>query len=140
MANKPNKSTNKTEPQGSKKSAKDKGKDSGKVSFSTRVKNFFRGLKNELKLVVWPDKKNVKQTTAVVLVIVALAAVLIFVVDSIMTGVLGLAGFNVAPPTPTTTPAVTTPAVTTGASETTVDQTGITSIPTTEPATTSTGN
>ncbi len=148
MANKPNKSTNKTEPQGGKKpakdTAKDKSKDKGKVSLITRLKNFFRGLKNELKLVVWPDKKSVKQTTAVVLVIVALTAVLIFIVDSVMTGVLSLAGFNVAPVSQTTTTTTTPPASETTIGTTVTEtsaNTGITTIPGTEAqVTTSAGN
>lgn len=90
-------------------------KGSGKnkeLSFGGKIKRFFVNLKNELKLVVWPDRKEVKQTTAVVLIVVAATVLLVFVVDSIMTGVLNLAGFNTAP----APPAPVVPTVTTEAS------------------------
>lgn len=84
-----------------KKSDKNQGKKgSGKkqeLSFAGKIKRFFGSLKNELKLVVWPDKKEVKQTTAVVLVVVAATVILVFVVDSIMVGILRLTGFDTAP-------------------------------------------
>ncbi|NLF20160.1 MAG: preprotein translocase subunit SecE [Clostridiaceae bacterium] len=94
------------------------------TTFLAKVKNFFRGLRNELKLVVWPDRKKVKETASVVLVVVALLVAVIFVVDSLMTGLLGVLGFNVAPTAPTTASSAvvttTAQAETTSASSTTV--------------------
>ena len=61
------------------------------------VKNFFGGIakfvrdtKNELKKVVWPSKADVKTNTLVVLVVVAIAAVVMIVLDAVFGGILGL--------------------------------------------------
>ena len=78
-----------------KKNQKDK-----KPKFTTRVKRFFQGLSGEIKKVVWPSKKEVKETTGVVVVVVVLVMVLIFVVDKLMLGILNLMGFNTARPKP----------------------------------------
>ena len=68
-----------------------------KVSFFDKVKNFFKGIgkyfkdtKSELKKVVWPSKADVKTNTIVVLVTVAIAAVVMILLDAIFGGILGL--------------------------------------------------
>ena len=68
-----------------------------KVSFFDKVKNFFKGIgkyfkdtKSELKKVVWPSKQDVKTNTVVVLVTVAIAAVVMILLDAIFGGILGL--------------------------------------------------
>ena len=68
-----------------------------KVSFFDKVKNFFKGIgkyfkdtKSELKKVVWPSKKDTKNNTIVVLVVVAIAAVVMIALDAIFGGVMGL--------------------------------------------------
>ena len=68
-----------------------------KVSFFDKVKNFFKGIgkyfkdtKSELKKVVWPSKADIKTTTVVVLVTVAIAAVVMIALDAIFGGILGL--------------------------------------------------
>ena len=78
-----------------KKNQKDK-----KPKFTTKVKRFFQGLSAEIKKVIWPSKKEVKETTGVVVVVVVLVMVLIFVVDKLMLGILNLMGFNTARPKP----------------------------------------
>ena len=55
-----------------------------------RVAKFFRDTKSELKKVVWPSKEDTKQNTVVVLVTVALAAVVMILLDTVFGGILGL--------------------------------------------------
>lgn len=45
---------------------------------------FFRQVKQEVKKVSWPTRKEVMQTSAMVLVIVAIAATFFFFVDQIL--------------------------------------------------------
>ena len=54
------------------------------------IAKFIRDTKNELKKVVWPSKADIKTNTIVVLVVVAIAAVVMIVLDAIFGGVLGL--------------------------------------------------
>ncbi len=72
---------------------------------SNRLLNFFRELKAELKRIIWPDKKKMKQSTSVVLAIVFAAAILIFAVDSFVNASLTAAGFYNTTPRVTTTAA-----------------------------------
>ena len=58
--------------------------------FCARVAKFFRDTKSELKKVVWPSKQDVKTNTIVVLVTVAIAAVVMILLDAIFGGILGL--------------------------------------------------
>jgi preprotein translocase subunit SecE len=69
-----------------------------------RLRSFFLNLKAELKRVVWPDKKRLIQSTATVLVICLLTGIILFVVDTVVGGLLNLVGFY----TPSKTPAATT--------------------------------
>ena len=59
-------------------------------NFGARVSKFFRDTKSELKKVVWPSKADVKTTTIVVLITVAVAAVVMILLDAIFGGILGL--------------------------------------------------
>ena len=59
-------------------------------NFGTKVAKFFRDTKSELKKVVWPSKEDTKQNTIVVLVTVAIAAVVMILLDAIFGGILGL--------------------------------------------------
>lgn len=45
---------------------------------------FFRQVRQEVKKVTWPTKKEVTQVTTVVLIIVAVAAVFFFLVDIVL--------------------------------------------------------
>ena len=58
-----------------------------------KIVKFFIELKSELKKVVWPDRKKLTQSTITVVMICLFAAVLIFSVDKILSGVLGAIGF-----------------------------------------------
>ena len=59
-------------------------------NFGARVSKFFRDTKSELKKVVWPSKADVKTNTIVVLITVAIAAVVMILLDAIFGGILGL--------------------------------------------------
>ena len=59
-------------------------------NFGARVSKFLRDTKSELKKVVWPSKADVKTNTIVVLITVAVAAVVMILLDAIFGGILGL--------------------------------------------------
>ena len=59
-------------------------------NFGARVSKFFRDTNSELKKVVWPSKADVKTNTIVVLITVAIAAVVMILLDAIFGGILGL--------------------------------------------------
>ena len=59
-------------------------------NFGARVSKFFRDTKSELKKVVWPSKADAKTNTIVVLITVAVAAVVMILLDAIFGGILGL--------------------------------------------------
>ena len=59
-------------------------------NFCARGAKFFRDTKSELKKVVWPSKEDIKTNTVVVLVTVAIAAVVMILLDAIFGGILGL--------------------------------------------------
>ena len=59
-------------------------------NFGARVSKFFRDTKSELKKVVWPSKADIKTNTIVVLITVAIAAVVMILLDAIFGGILGL--------------------------------------------------
>ena len=59
-------------------------------NFGARVSKVFRDTKSELKKVVWPSKADVKTNTIVVLITVAIAAVVMILLDAIFGGILGL--------------------------------------------------
>ena len=59
-------------------------------NFCARVAKFFRDTKSELKKVVCPSKEDIKTNTVVVLVTVAIAAVVMILLDAIFGGILGL--------------------------------------------------
>ena len=59
-------------------------------NFGARVSKFFRDTKSELKKVVWPSKADVKTNTIVVLITVAIAAVVMILLDAIFGCILGL--------------------------------------------------
>ena len=57
---------------------------------AARMAKFFRDTKSELKKVVWPSREDTKKNTIVVLVVVVLSAAVLFVMDAIFGGILGL--------------------------------------------------
>ncbi|MDO5733638.1 MAG: preprotein translocase subunit SecE [Eubacteriales bacterium] len=66
---------------------------SEKPGFFKRVRNFFKGIWQELKRVSWTDAKTLRQNTATVLVIIFIAAASIWLFDMAIQGVLTASGF-----------------------------------------------
>ncbi len=92
-----------------KKTAKrDSAKKGGKPSIFARLKKWFVNIISELKRVMWPDRKKLKQSTLTVLLIIAIATVLILVFDSLISFILRTSGFYTAKQTPSGTTAGTT--------------------------------
>lgn len=63
------------------------------VKIGKKLVKFFLDLKSELKKVVWPDRKKLIQSTVTVLTICFLMAVLVFVIDKVLSGSLNAVGF-----------------------------------------------
>lgn len=61
-----------------------------KAKKTNRVVRFFKDLKRELKNIVWSPKKDVVKNTAVVVVVTAVSAVVIMLLDAGLTKVLDL--------------------------------------------------
>lgn len=59
-------------------------------NFAASVAKFFRDTRSELKKVVWPSKEDTKKNTLVVLVVVLISAAVLFILDTIFGGILGL--------------------------------------------------
>jgi len=77
------------------KAAKGESKKSGKPNFFARagkgIKDFSKNFKGETKKIVWPDAKTVLKSTGVVILVVAVAAIIIFGIDQgLGAGVTGL--------------------------------------------------
>ncbi len=60
------------------------------VKFTEKVSRFFKGCWSELKKVHWPNRKEIVTYTSVVLAAVFIVAVMIWVVDSVFSFLLGL--------------------------------------------------
>ena len=90
------------------------------VKTGKRLKTFFQNLKAELKRVVWPDRKRLIQNTATVLAICISVGVLLYVIDSILAGVLNATGFYTPKTTAAPTTAATTAETTTAGSDTAI--------------------
>jgi len=60
------------------------------VKKENRIINFFKGAKSELKKVSWPTKKELRNYTAIVIVVVAIITVLIWGLDFLFKGLLGI--------------------------------------------------
>ncbi|SET06835.1 preprotein translocase subunit SecE [Anaerobranca gottschalkii] len=60
------------------------------MGFFAKVQKFFKEVKNELKKVQWPNKKELTSYTILVIGIIVIASLLIFVIDNGFTGILNL--------------------------------------------------
>lgn len=79
-------------------------KKDAKPSIFARLKKWFVNIITELKRVMWPDKKKLKQSTMTVLLIIAISTVVILVFDSVIAFILRTSGFySSKPATPETT-------------------------------------
>ena len=63
------------------KSSKQTAKKKEKKSFFSKIAKFFRDYKGEMKKIVWCSKKDTIKNTSVVIVVVAIAAVFIALLD-----------------------------------------------------------
>lgn len=54
------------------------------------MKNFFKGVKSEIKKVNWPNKKELTNYTVVVLAICAIMTIVVWVLDLVFQGFLGI--------------------------------------------------
>jgi len=61
-----------------------------KVSSRTKLATYFRGVKSELKKVIWPSKKELINYTSVVILISVIVAIIVYVLDLGIHGVLSL--------------------------------------------------
>ena len=62
----------------------------GRPGFVARVGRFLKEVRSELRKVAWPNRKELTSYTAIVLVAVAVVAVYIGVIDSVVRVLLGL--------------------------------------------------
>jgi preprotein translocase subunit SecE len=97
------------------KTKKDAGKSEKKepgkiVRLIRKLGRFFIDLRSELKRVVWPDRKKLIHSTIIVLAICISAGIFLWLVDSLLMGILNGVGFY----NPQTTTAVTTISTTVG--------------------------
>ena len=60
------------------------------VKFKDKIATYFRGVKFELKKVLWPNKKELINYTGVVLFISVLTALVVYVLDLGIGGILSL--------------------------------------------------
>lgn len=60
------------------------------MSMVQRATNYFKEVRAETAKVSWPNRKEIRQSTIVVLVTCAILAALIFVIDQIFVKLLGL--------------------------------------------------
>ena len=56
-------------------------KEDKKLGFFQRIGKWFRDMKSELRKVVWPTPKQLAQNTGIALVVMAIAAVILFAFD-----------------------------------------------------------
>ena len=57
-----------------------------KKKFFARIGDWFRGMKSELKKVVWPTAKQITNNSLVVLVVIFVSAVVLWGFDKLATG------------------------------------------------------
>lgn len=83
--------------------------------------SFFISMKAEVKRIMWPDRKRLIQSTATVLAIVVIAAVILFIVDTVLGQSLEAVGFYTPAPAVVETTAETTAVPAATAAETTAE-------------------
>jgi len=67
-------------------------KKSSKPSLGGRLRKWFVNIITELKRVIWPDKKKLRQSTITVLLIIAISVVIILVFDTVITFIMRTSG------------------------------------------------
>ncbi|HHU69647.1 MAG TPA: preprotein translocase subunit SecE [Thermoanaerobacterales bacterium] len=61
-----------------------------KEGFIKRISRFFREVRSEMRKVIWPSRKELVNYTGVVIVSVIVVSVIIWVLDTFFSGVIGL--------------------------------------------------
>jgi preprotein translocase subunit SecE len=61
-----------------------------KTKKTGKLSSYFKGVKAELKKVVWPSRKELTNYTSVVLFMSVLAAIIVYILDLIVGGALSL--------------------------------------------------
>lgn len=56
-----------------------------KPNFFARIANYFREVKSELKKVVWPTFKKIRQNTLIVIIYVLIVGLVIWALDMLFT-------------------------------------------------------
>ena len=110
------------------KTKKDAGKgekkEPGKIMRILRkLGRFFIDLRSELKRVVWPDRKKLIQSTIIVLAICISAGIFLWLVESLLMGILNGVGFYNTQATTIATTVGTTAAAAAGTTATTAGTT-----------------
>ncbi|NLA96517.1 MAG: preprotein translocase subunit SecE [Clostridiaceae bacterium] len=67
-------------------------KKSRKPSLGGRLRKWFVNIITELKRVIWPDKKKLRQSTVTVLLIIAISVVIILVFDTVISFIMRKTG------------------------------------------------
>jgi preprotein translocase subunit SecE len=65
-------------------------KENAFIGFFKRLSKFFKDCNGEIKKIVWPQPKEVWKNVAVVVVVIAIAAVVIFGLDELFMNLLSL--------------------------------------------------
>lgn len=61
-----------------------------KKPFFTRIKDYFRGVKADLKKVTWPSKEQMKNNTVVIITFIILIGIFLFAFDSLFAWLVSL--------------------------------------------------
>ncbi len=64
----------------------------GKATSGSRIRKWFTNIITELKRVMWPDRKKLRQSTMTVLLIIAISVVIILVFDTLITFIMRTTG------------------------------------------------
>ncbi len=76
-----------------------------KASLGSRLKKWFVNIITELKRVMWPDKKKLRQSTVTVLMIIAISVAIILAFDTVITFIMRTTGiYSTKEQTPETDP------------------------------------
>ena len=60
------------------------------VKTKDKIATYFRGVKGELKKVLWPNKKELVNYTSVVLFISIMTSIVVYILDLLIGGILSL--------------------------------------------------
>ncbi len=61
-----------------------------KEGFTKRISRYFREVRSEMRKVIWPNRKELINYTGVVLVSAVIVSIIIWVLDTFFSGVIGM--------------------------------------------------